>query len=67
MPTVGLALGFEDPWDMNEQQFEEFEEKLFALRPQVKLLANGDNAQEAAFAAAKRTRAWSVAHSSRDR
>jgi len=50
LPTVGLALGFDNPWDMNEQQFEEFETKLFELRPQVRVLANGDNAQEAAFA-----------------
>jgi spermidine/putrescine transport system substrate-binding protein len=50
LPTVGLALGFEDPWNMNEQQLEEFEKKLFELRPQVRVLATGDNAQEAAFA-----------------
>mgnify|MGYP000957135073 CR=1 FL=1 len=50
MPTVGLALGFADPWNMNEQQFEEFREKLFALRPQIRALANGDDVQEAAFA-----------------
>jgi spermidine/putrescine transport system substrate-binding protein len=50
MPTVSLALGFENPWDMDEKETEEFEKKLFELRPQVRVLANGDNAQEAAFA-----------------
>ena len=55
LPTVGVALGFENPWHMNEQQMEEFEKKLFELRPQVRVLANGDNAQGAAFASGE---AW---------
>ena len=55
LPTVSLALGFENPWDMDEKEFEEFETKLFELRPQVRVLANGDNAQEAAFASGE---AW---------
>ncbi len=40
-PMVGLALGFKNPYQLNEQQFEEFEKKLLELRPQVKRLTTG--------------------------
>lgn len=50
MPTIALALGFDDPWNMDEQELGQFKEKLFALRPQVNALASGDNAEAAAFA-----------------
>ena len=40
-PMIGLALGFKNPYQLNEQQFEEFEKKLLELRPQVKRLTTG--------------------------
>ncbi len=40
-PMIGLALGFENPYQLNDQQFEEFEKKLLELRPQVKRLTTG--------------------------
>jgi spermidine/putrescine-binding protein len=40
-PMVGLALGFKNPYQLDEQQFEEFEKKLLELRPQVKRLTTG--------------------------
>ena len=40
-PMIGLALGFKNPYQLNEKQFEEFEKKLLELRPQVKRLTTG--------------------------
>jgi spermidine/putrescine-binding protein len=46
-PMIGLALGFENPYQLNEKQFEEFEKKLLELRPQVKRLTTGYDDQTA--------------------
>jgi spermidine/putrescine transport system substrate-binding protein len=40
-PMVPLALGFKNPYDLDEQEFEAFEKKLLELRPQVKRLTTG--------------------------
>ncbi len=40
-PMIALALGFEDPFNLSEEEFVAFEEKLMALRPQVKKLTTG--------------------------
>ncbi|HEY1854899.1 MAG TPA: extracellular solute-binding protein [Solirubrobacterales bacterium] len=49
-PMVPLALGFKNPYNLDEQEFEEFEKKLFELRPQVKRLTTGFDDQTAALA-----------------
>jgi spermidine/putrescine-binding protein len=49
-PMIALALGFENPYQLDEQEFEEFEEKLLELRPQVKRLTSGYDDQTAALA-----------------
>ena len=40
-PMVPMALGFKDAYNLDETEFEAFEEKLMALRPQVKRLTSG--------------------------
>lgn len=40
-PMVALALGFSDPYNLDEDQLEQLAEKLNALRPQVKRLTSG--------------------------
>ena len=49
-PSVALALGYKDPFNMTDEQLAAFKEKLFALRAQLKTLATGDAAQAQAFA-----------------
>jgi spermidine/putrescine transport system substrate-binding protein len=49
-PSVALALGYKDPFNMTDEQLAAFKEKLFALRPQLKTLTTGDAAQAQAFA-----------------
>ena len=46
-PMIALALGFENPYNLDEQEFEEFEKKLLELRPQVKRLTTGYDDQTA--------------------
>lgn len=40
-PMIALALGFEDPFNLSEEEFQAFSDKLLALRPQVKKLTTG--------------------------
>lgn len=40
-PMVALALGFKDPYNLNEQQLDQLAKKLNGLRPQVKRLTSG--------------------------
>ncbi|MCB0828449.1 MAG: extracellular solute-binding protein [Solirubrobacterales bacterium] len=54
-PMVALSLGFEDPYNLDEQQFEEFRQKLLDLRPQVKRLTTGYDDQTAQLASGE---AW---------
>jgi spermidine/putrescine-binding protein len=46
---IPLALGLPDPFNLTEDQFTQFEEKLFALRPQLKRLSSGFTDQVNAF------------------
>ncbi len=48
-PMIPLALGFPDPYNLDEQQFEAFKQKLFELRPQLKRLTSGFTDQVNAF------------------
>ena len=48
-PMIPLALGFPDPFNLDEQQYEQFEQKLFDLRPQLKQLTSGFTDQVNAF------------------
>jgi len=48
-PMIPLALGFKDPYHLNPKQFTAFQNKLLALRPQVKRLTSGFNDQINAF------------------
>jgi spermidine/putrescine-binding protein len=48
-PMIPLALGFKDPYHLNDSQFKAFENKLLALRTQVKRLTSGFNDQINAF------------------
>jgi spermidine/putrescine-binding protein len=49
-PMVPLALGYKDPYHLNSQQFTAFNDKLKALRPQIKRLTSGFNDQTDQFA-----------------
>lgn len=49
-PMVPLALGFKNPYKLNDQQFKAFSQKLLELRPQVKRLTSGFNDQTNQFA-----------------
>ncbi len=42
---VSLTLGFEDPFNLTDEQFKQLEAKLAELRPQIKRLTSGFNDQ----------------------
>jgi len=48
-PMIPLALGITDPYHLNSAQFKAFQQKLLALRRQVKRLTSGFNDQINAF------------------
>jgi spermidine/putrescine transport system substrate-binding protein len=50
LPMIPLALGIEDPYHLNDQQFTEVQNKLNALRPQIKRLTSGFDDQTSQFA-----------------
>jgi spermidine/putrescine-binding protein len=50
LPMIPLALGIEDPYNLNDQQFTEVQNKLNALRPQIKRLTSGFDDQTSQFA-----------------
>jgi spermidine/putrescine transport system substrate-binding protein len=50
-PMVPMALGFKNAYNLNEEEFEAFENKLMELRPQVKRLTSGFDDQTAQLAA----------------
>jgi spermidine/putrescine-binding protein len=50
LPMIPLALGMEDPYNLNDQQFTEVQNKLNALRPQIKRLTTGFDDQTSQFA-----------------
>lgn len=50
LPMIPLALGMDDPFNLTAEQFTQVQEKLGALRPQVKRLTSGYNDQVTQFA-----------------
>lgn len=50
LPMIPLALGMGDPFNLTPEQFTQVQEKLGALRPQVKRLTSGYNDQVSQFA-----------------
>jgi spermidine/putrescine-binding protein len=52
-PMIPLALGFKNPYKLNDRQFKAFSKKLLELRPQVKRLTSGFNDQTTQFASAE--------------
>ena len=57
-PMVPLALGFKNPYQLDEEEFEAFEKKLLELRPQVKRLTSGADDQAAMLAAGEASVAY---------
>jgi spermidine/putrescine transport system substrate-binding protein len=49
LPVVPLALGFDDPYHLTDDQFDAVKKKLLELRPQITSLSNGANDQAAQF------------------
>ena len=50
LPMIPLALGMNDPFHLTPDQFNQVQDKLSALRPQVKRLTSGYNDQVTQFA-----------------
>jgi spermidine/putrescine-binding protein len=50
LPMIPLALGMSDPFHLSPDQFGQVQQKLAALRPQVKRLTSGYNDQVTQFA-----------------
>jgi spermidine/putrescine-binding protein len=50
LPMIPLALGISDPFHLTPEQFAQVQDKLSALRPQVKRLTSGYNDQVTQFA-----------------
>ena len=57
-PMIALALGFENPYNLDEKEFEEFETKLLELRPQVKRLTTGYDDQTTQLASGEASVAY---------
>ena len=50
LPMIPLALGLDDPYNLTDEQFTQVQDKLNALRPQIKRLTTGFNDQTSQFA-----------------
>jgi spermidine/putrescine-binding protein len=50
LPMIPLALGMSDPYQLDDAQFTEVQNKLNELRPQIKRLTSGFNDQTTQFA-----------------
>jgi spermidine/putrescine-binding protein len=50
MPMIPIALGLPDPYHLTDEQFGQVQDKLNALRPQIKRLTSGFNDQTTQFA-----------------
>jgi spermidine/putrescine-binding protein len=50
LPMIPLALGMPDPYKLDAAQFTQVQDKLNALRPQIKRLTSGFNDQTSQFA-----------------
>ena len=57
-PMIPLALGFKDPYNLNEEQFAAFKKKLLELRPQVKRLTSGFDDQTSQLASGEASVAY---------
>jgi spermidine/putrescine transport system substrate-binding protein len=57
-PMIPLALGYKDPYNLNEEQFAAFEKKLLELRPQVKRLTSGFDDQTSQLASGEASVAY---------
>jgi len=51
IPMIPLALGFSDPFNLDDQQFDAVKQRLMELRPQVPRLTSGYDDQTQQFAA----------------
>jgi spermidine/putrescine-binding protein len=50
MPMIPIALGLPDPYHLTDEQFGQVQDKLNALRPEIKRLTSGFNDQTTQFA-----------------
>ncbi len=57
-PMIPLALGFKNPYNLNQQEFAAFERKLFELRGQVKRLTSGYDDQTTQLASGEASVAY---------
>ena len=55
LPMIPLALGITDPYNLDDAQFGQVQDKLAALRPQLKRLTSGFNDQTDQFASGEAT------------
>ena len=55
LPMIPLALGLQDPYKLDGAQFTQVQDKLNALRPQIKRLTSGFNDQTSQFASGEAT------------
>ena len=55
LPMIPLALGLPDPYKLDAAQFTQVQDKLDALRPQIKRLTSGFNDQTSQFASGEAT------------
>jgi spermidine/putrescine-binding protein len=57
-PMIPLALGYKDPYNLNDEQFAAFKKKLLELRPQVKRLTSGFDDQTSQLASGEASVAY---------
>jgi spermidine/putrescine-binding protein len=57
-PMVPLALGYKNPYQLNDQQFAAFKNKLNDLRPQIKRLTSGYDDQTSQLATGEASTAY---------
>lgn len=55
LPMIPLALGMKDPYNLTPEQFTQVQDKLTALRPQIRRLTSGFNDQTTQFASGEAT------------
>jgi spermidine/putrescine transport system substrate-binding protein len=55
LPMIPLSLGIADPYHLSDPDFARMEDKLMALRPQIKRLTSGFNDQTSQFASGEAT------------
>lgn len=55
LPMIALAAGIEDPFNLDEEEFQKMSDKLMALRPQIQRLTSGYDDQVNQFASGEAT------------